>query len=187
MALTPKHQRFVEVYLVSGNASEAYREAGYKAKGRSIGNAASRLLGNVGMQTALADRRAQLATANDVTAEQVIEQWRRVAFFDPVQLATLAGQRQLLPVLASLPLEVRTALEVTIIANDQGAMVTLRPKSSEKALDRLSERLALFADTDPLTTLGTGMMGLLEARKQLAARLEELAGKARANGQGDEG
>jgi hypothetical protein len=85
---------------------------------------------------------------------------------------------------------VRTALKVTISASDQGMVITIRPKSSEKALDQLSERLALFADTDPLTTLGTGMMGLLEvaqAREALKTQLDMLAVKARENGQGAEG
>jgi phage terminase small subunit len=88
MALTPKQQRFVEAYLVSGNASEAAREAGYKWPDRQ----GWQQLEKTSIQTALAERRAQLASANDVTVEQVIEQWRRVAFFDPAPLATLAGQ-----------------------------------------------------------------------------------------------
>jgi phage terminase small subunit len=42
--LTPKRQRFVEEYLIDMNACAAYRRAGYQATGRSLTNAASRLL-----------------------------------------------------------------------------------------------------------------------------------------------
>ncbi len=45
--LTPKQKRFADEYLLDLNATAAYKRAGYKGKGKSAENAASRLLGNV--------------------------------------------------------------------------------------------------------------------------------------------
>jgi phage terminase small subunit len=47
--LTPKQQRFADEYLIDLNATAAYKRAGYAGKGRSAENAASRLLGSVGV------------------------------------------------------------------------------------------------------------------------------------------
>lgn len=49
MALTAKQARFVQEYLIDLNATAAYKRAGYKGSGKSAENAASRLLGNVGV------------------------------------------------------------------------------------------------------------------------------------------
>jgi hypothetical protein len=67
-----------------------------------------------------------------------------------------------------LPLEVRTALDVTILATEQGTMVTIRPKNSHAALQHLAKNLRLFGD-DPLQELGSGLAGLADTLKALAA------------------
>lgn len=53
MSLTAKQQRFVAEYLIDLNATAAYKRAGYEGKGKSAENAASRLLGNVGVADAV--------------------------------------------------------------------------------------------------------------------------------------
>jgi phage terminase small subunit len=52
-SLNAKQQRFVGEYLIDLNATAAYKRAGYSGKGRSAENAASRLLGNVGVAQAI--------------------------------------------------------------------------------------------------------------------------------------
>lgn len=47
--LTDRQKRFVDEYLIDLNATAAYKRAGYAGKGKSAENAASRLLGNVGV------------------------------------------------------------------------------------------------------------------------------------------
>ena len=42
--LNPKQQRFIQEYLIDLNATAAYKRAGYEAKGKAAGAAASRLL-----------------------------------------------------------------------------------------------------------------------------------------------
>lgn len=47
--LSLKQQRFADEYLIDLNATAAYKRSGYAGKGKSAENAASRLLGNVGV------------------------------------------------------------------------------------------------------------------------------------------
>ena len=68
--LNPKQQAFVLAYTTgptAGNATASYVAAGYTGKGRSAENASSRLLGNVGVATAI---KARLEAANERQAKR---------------------------------------------------------------------------------------------------------------------
>lgn len=82
MKLTPQQTRFVQEYLVDLNAAQAYRRAGYKAKGRSADNSASRLLANVGIQTAIQAAMKKREERTHITQDRVLEELARIAFFD---------------------------------------------------------------------------------------------------------
>ena len=56
-SLTPTQQRFVDAYLLSLNATQAYREAGYRGTGHVAEAAASRLLRNVKVAARLRQHR----------------------------------------------------------------------------------------------------------------------------------
>lgn len=60
--LTPKQEAFVQAYLTTGNASEAYRLAGYSQNGtaKSINELASRLLNDVKVQSRVSTIRERL-------------------------------------------------------------------------------------------------------------------------------
>lgn len=61
--LTPKQEAFVQAYLTTGNASEAYRLAGYSpnASPKTVNEAASRLLADSKINARLSTLREQLA------------------------------------------------------------------------------------------------------------------------------
>jgi phage terminase small subunit len=80
--LTPKQQRFVEEYLIDLNATAAYKRAGYVGTGRAAENAASRLLGNVGVKAAIQAKRQVISEKTEVTIERVIKELSRIAFCD---------------------------------------------------------------------------------------------------------
>jgi|GEM_PF-1941746 len=79
--LTPRKRRFVEFYVDSGNATDAYRKAGYSENGADRG--AHRLLSKVEIQEAVAKRRAKIAEKADITAQDVINEIAKVAFANP--------------------------------------------------------------------------------------------------------
>lgn len=69
-SLTPKQQRFVDAYALSGNASEAARQAGYGEAGARV--TACRLLTKANVSAALAARQAEYAAELQVTKDDVI-------------------------------------------------------------------------------------------------------------------
>lgn len=71
--LNPKQLKFIEEYLRTGNATQAYINAGYKGRGRVAENNASRLLGNAGVRAAIDAARDKAAEKRELTAEWVAE------------------------------------------------------------------------------------------------------------------
>lgn len=80
--LTEQMQRFADEFLVSLNATAAYKAAGYKAKGNAAESAASRLLRNVQVIAYLAERRAARIERTDITQDDVLRELRAVMTAD---------------------------------------------------------------------------------------------------------
>jgi phage terminase small subunit len=87
--LTTKQAAFVREYLVDKNATQAAIRAGYSAKtARSQGE---RLLTNADIRRAVDAGVADLASRVGLTAERVLRERMRIAFFDPRQLLDSEG------------------------------------------------------------------------------------------------
>lgn len=78
--MTPKQAAFVQQYLVDKNATQAAIRAGYSAKTAS--SAGERLLRNVEIAKALERGMSDLAGRLGITAERVLLERSRLAFFD---------------------------------------------------------------------------------------------------------
>lgn len=68
--LTPRQRAFVEAYLVSLNAADAARQAGYSPK--TANREGSRLLSNVDVQAAIAAAQAERSRRTEVTQDWVL-------------------------------------------------------------------------------------------------------------------
>jgi phage terminase small subunit len=79
--LNPKQLKFAELYLSGLSATEAYVRAGYTARGKSAGNAASALLENHGIQSLIAKATGQAVQTAELTAEYVIAGLKKEAEF----------------------------------------------------------------------------------------------------------
>lgn len=75
MTLTEQQKKFADYYIESGNASESYQRAGYKAKGNVAEAAASRLLRNVKVSEYLKQRNKQLESHRIADMEEVKRFW----------------------------------------------------------------------------------------------------------------
>lgn len=75
MALTPKQEKFCQVYLETGNATEAYRQA-YTGKGKpaTLNREAKRLLDNTKIATRLAELQEETKQRHDVTVDSLIKE-----------------------------------------------------------------------------------------------------------------
>lgn len=78
--LTERQLRFVTEYRVDGNASAAASRAGYTPV--SAPAMGSHLLKDARVQAILARKQAQILRKSDITAERVLEEYRRLAFAD---------------------------------------------------------------------------------------------------------
>lgn len=81
MALTPKQEKFCHLYIETGNASEAYRQAYNAARmtEKSIGNRASELLQHRGIKGRVAVLQAEHRKAHDVTVESMAKEFADLA------------------------------------------------------------------------------------------------------------
>jgi len=76
LALTPRQERFVAEYLVDLNATQAAIRAGYSE--RTAQEQGSRLLSNVKVAAAVAERQTSIAGKLQITAEKVLRDLEEV-------------------------------------------------------------------------------------------------------------
>lgn len=82
--ITPKQERFLSVYLDTGNASEAYRQAYncQRMKDATITVKASELLKNGNVTVRLRQLQSDLKKVSDVKKEAILEELACIAFSD---------------------------------------------------------------------------------------------------------
>lgn len=78
--LNDKQRKFCDEYLKSFNATKAAEAAGYAKATANV--AASRLLTHANVQAYLSEKRDKLKEKSQITLEQVVEGYRKLAFFD---------------------------------------------------------------------------------------------------------
>jgi phage terminase small subunit len=82
--LTPKQLRFVDEYLVDLNATQAAIRAGYSAN--TAQEQGARLLSNVIVSAAVAERMNERAERTEITQDMVLRRWWQIATADPRKL-----------------------------------------------------------------------------------------------------
>ena len=78
--LTPKQAAFVQEYLIDKNATQAAIRARYSAK--TANEQAARLLAKVSISDAISAALKEQEQRTQITADRVLEQYARMAFFD---------------------------------------------------------------------------------------------------------
>lgn len=80
--MTPKQEAFVREYLIDLNASGAYQRAYPNAKANSARVQACRMLADPNIAAAIAAAQAERARRTEITADRVLQELARIAFFD---------------------------------------------------------------------------------------------------------
>jgi phage terminase small subunit len=122
--LSPKQKAFADYYIKTGNATQSYIDAGYKASKRPVAEAnARRLLGNDSVKNYIAERMAQKDKARIASQDEVLE------FLTTVMRGEITEQ-------------------VPIILMKEFEMVDKEPavKDRTKAAELLGKRYALFKE-----------------------------------------
>lgn len=156
--LTPKQAQFVREYLIDLNATQAAIRAGYSAKTAEwIG---PQLLTKSHVASAVGAAQQKRGEKTGVTAERVVQEIARLAFFDPRKLLKSDGEPVPLQELdddtAAAIAGVETATERQ--RGEEGVTVIRKYKIADKnsALEKLAKHLGIYEldnhqKTDALT------------------------------------
>lgn len=147
--LTLKQRKFAQEYCIDLNATAAYIRAGYNAKGHAAESAASRLLSNVEIQDAVAQKQKELAAKCDVTAERVIREVAALAFSDVRKLFTADGSLKPIHELDDVTAAAIASIEVDEIKSDGaviGQVKKIKVWDKNSATERLCKHLGLFRE-----------------------------------------
>lgn len=80
MALTPKQRRFVDEYLIDLNATQAAIRAKYSKN--TANEQGARLLANVSVQAAIAERMKDREKRTEITQDKVLRELAKIGFSD---------------------------------------------------------------------------------------------------------
>lgn len=150
--LTPKQNRFVAEYLANGlNASKAAVSAGYAKKSASVEG--TRLLANAKVAAAVAKKTAKTMDKLEITAERVLGEIAKLAFFDPRKLFEADGSPKPIHELDDNTAASVAGLEVNELFEGEGDQkhaygLVKKIKIADKGinLERLGKHLKLFTD-----------------------------------------
>jgi len=161
--LTPKQAIFIAEFLIDRNATRAAIAAGYSKKTAEA--AGSRLLRNVKVSAVLAKRTARLEEKLEITAERVLRELAKLAFYDVGEIFDAQGN----------PLPVHRMDEMTRAAiagletetqqrKDGPVTVATKFKLADKGqnLERLGKYLKLFGEGSFGASVMPGPGGLPE-------------------------
>lgn len=148
--LTPKQRQFLEAYLVSGNATQAYTDAGYKGQGATARANASRMLTNANVQVAMGERRAQLVAAVDptgtaITPERILAELALIGFSDLHTYAIWGPDGVTVRDASELdPAARRVVSEVSQTVTQHGGSLRFKLHNKVEALEKLGTHLGLW-------------------------------------------
>lgn len=181
--LTPKQELFVKEYLVDLNAKRAAIRAGYSE--RNADKIGSQLLDNSRVRDAINAAKEQRAEKVEVSAERVIKEIMRMAFYDPADIMLPVAKEAVEFVddvqisdgriyglrgpgdIRMLKEDVRRAIVGWSWDRNGNFVVKLADKA--KALDQLARHLALYNDKVEVS----GFDGLAERLARAAGRLKD--------------
>jgi phage terminase small subunit len=152
MKLTPKQAAFVREYLVDLNATAAATRAGYSE--RNAESIAYQLLQKTLVREAIAAAMEERSKRTEITADRVLQELARMAFFDARRL--FANDGSPLPVTEMDEDTARAVigLDVATIGNGEvgiGQVLKLKLADKKGALELLGRHLGMWKDKTELT------------------------------------
>jgi phage terminase small subunit len=143
--LTAQQEKFKNNILSGMDAKAAYIAAGYKARGATAEAAASRLLRNVKVMSAIEKAQKRASKKAEITQQRILEEEARLAFLNPQGFVNENGK---LLDLHELPEDVaRAIVGLEIIRQNDGSLkYKYRFTDKGKSLERLSRHLGMYND-----------------------------------------
>jgi phage terminase small subunit len=154
--LHPRKKKFVEVYIRTLNAAEAYRQAGYSAPDNHTAAAGGhRMLTRVDIQEELQRRQKVLAEREEVTTNKVLDEFARCGFSNMEDYLEFDDAGVRLKASTELGTKKMAAIsEVGEVTTEHGKTIKFKLHDKIRALENLGEHLGLFPKKLDLTTGG---------------------------------
>lgn len=167
--LTLKQQRFVEQYLIDGNATQAAIRA--RLPSRSPSCAGARMLRRPGVAEAIRAARAASAARSGVSIDWLLIEWGSIAFADIGSLVTWGPDGIKLRPNAEIARDQYAALGLISLRRDEkGTTLSLRLGKKVAALERLDRFFGLDRRaTSPVATPISDVVGKAAAATERIA------------------
>ena len=154
--MTLRQKRFVEEYLLTGNAAKAARDSGYSRK--TAEQAGWRLLRNVEVSAAIAEGRAIEAKKADLSRQSILERYRRIADVCLNDILDFDGEHLTCKSFEEVPREIHPAIEsIKEIETKEGRRFEVKLRDALHALDSLAK-----------------MLGFLDERSRVAVEVQQV-------------
>lgn len=165
VALTEKQKRFIEEYLIDLNATQAAIRAGYSVK--TADQQASRMLTNVKVQQAIAEKMAERSRRTGINQDRVLTELAKIAFVnaDDVINAEDATTKE---EASRDDLAAIQSIKVKKFGED-GVEREIKLADKLKALEMLGRHLGMWNDKLQVS-------GMEEEKKKLGDILDQLRG-----------
>lgn len=165
MTLTEKQKKFIEEYLIDLNATQAAIRAGYSVK--TADQQASRMLTNVKVQQAIAEKMAERSRRTGINQDRVLTELAKIAFVNAddvinAQDATTkeGASRDDLAAIQSIKVKKN---------GEDGVEREIKLADKLKALEMLGRHLGMWNDKLQVS-------GMEEEKKKLGDILDQLRG-----------
>lgn len=170
MPLTPRQARFVSEYLKDLNATQAAIRAGYAKRGSRV--TGCRLLANPNIKKAVEEGQREALRRNQLTADRLLEELRRIATVD---LSQAFDERGRLKPLRDMPEDVRRAIvgmDTVHAPGGDGEVLEVRKIKVADKVRAIELGMRHFGMLNDKLEVSSGDLGdrLAKARARLAQR-----------------
>lgn len=152
--ITPRQALFVAEYVKDLNAGAAAKRAGYSERtARTIG---PRLLQNVAIKGEVDRRLNKIANRLEISAERVLQERARLAFFDVRKLLDATGRPKAIQDLDDDTAAAIQGLDVANIGNSEtgiGEVLKIKMADKNASLTALEKHLGLYRDGEQAAPL----------------------------------
>lgn len=163
--LTDKQQTFVAEYLISLNATDAARKAGYSEK--TAYSQGERLLRNVEVAAAISAARVRRERRTGISQDRVLEELSHIAFGDLRDAVEWGAEGVTLKESAGLTPEQAAAIaEVGETVTKEGGSTRIKRHDKVKALELIMRHLGML--NDKLNLSGEINISALEKARERA-------------------
>lgn len=147
-ALSGKHKRFADEYLVDCNATRAYLAAGYKSKNADVAAAGAwRLIRSVKVAEYIAKRQNKLSAKAEITQESVIAEYKKLGYSNPRQVAEWGPNGVKLKDSKTLSDDDAACIsEVSSKPGEYGPSIKFKLHDKKGALDSIAKHLGMFVE-----------------------------------------